>query len=282
MFGRRSDGTPVKGLGIIEKASPHFMIARNDANNSIMNPVRCENMDAWIAEKRKEGKNYSYMDIVLASIVRLLSLRPYLNRFVVRGKIFQRKGTFISMTVKKSLKDDSNETVIKVGFDGTETIDEVKERFRAEIEKAWSEETATESAGKKFTNLPQFLFRWAMGIVRWADNRGMLPKSLIKASPFHTSVFLTNLKSIKTDAIIHHLYNFGTTTLFVAMGKEKEAPVVENGELAVGKVMNLGINMDERGCDGFYFARSLRVWNDLLQNPSILERPFTEEDVILK
>ena len=282
MFGRRSDGTPVKGLGIIEKASPHFMIARNDANNSIMHPVRCENMDAWIAQKRKEGKNYSYMDIVLASIVRLLSLRPYLNRFVVRGKIFQRKGTFISMTVKKSLKDDSNDTVIKVGFDGTETIDEVKERFRAEIEKAWSEETATESAGKKFTNLPQFLFRWAMGIVRWADNRGMLPKSLIKASPFHTSVFLTNLKSIKTDAIIHHLYNFGTTTLFVAMGKEKEVPVVENGELAVGKVMNLGINMDERGCDGFYFARSLRVWSDLLQNPSILERPFTEEDVILK
>lgn len=282
MFGRRSDGTPVKGLGIIEKASPHFMIARNDANNSIMHPVRCENMDAWIAQKRKEGKNYNYMDIVLASIVRLLSLRPYLNRFVVRGKIFQRKGTFISMTVKKSLKDDSNDTVIKVGFDGTETIDEVKERFRAEIEKAWSEETATESAGKKFTNLPQFLFRWAMGIVRWADNRGMLPKSLIKASPFHTSVFLTNLKSIKTDAIIHHLYNFGTTTLFVAMGKEKEVPVVENGELAVGKVMNLGINMDERGCDGFYFARSLRVWSDLLQNPSILERPFTEEDVILK
>ena len=121
-----------------------------------------------------------------------------------------------------------------------------------------------------------------MGLVRWADNRGMLPKSLINASPFHTSVFVTNLKSIKTDAIIHHLYNFGTTTLFVAMGKEKEVPVVENGKLAVGKVMNLGINMDERGCDGFYFARSLKVWNDMFQNPSVLEKPFTEADIINK
>lgn len=282
MFGRRSDGVPVKGLGIIEKAAPHFMSARNDANNSIMHPVRCENMDAWIAEKRKEGKNYSYMDVVLASIVRLLSVRPYLNRFVVRGKIFQRKGTYICMTVKKSLKDDANDTIVKVGFDGTETIDEVKEKFRVEIAKALAEETASESAGKKFTNLPQFLFRWAMGLVRWADNRGMLPKSLINASPFHTSVFVTNLKSIKTDAIIHHLYNFGTTTLFVAMGKEKEVPVVENGKLSVGKVMNLGINMDERGCDGFYFARSLKVWNDMFQNPSILEKPFTEADIINK
>lgn len=282
MFGRRSDGVPVEGLGIIEKASPHFMVARNDACNSITHPVRCENMDAWIAEKRKEGKNYSYMDVVLASIVRLLAIRPWLNRFVVRGKIFQRKGIFISMTVKKSLKDSAAETVIKVGFDGTETIDQVKEKFRAEIEKAWGEETATESAGKKFTRLPQFLFRWAMGLVRYLDNRGMLPKSLIKASPFHTSVFLTNLKSIKTDAIIHHLYNFGTTSLFVAMGKEKEAPVVENGKLAVGKIMNLGINMDERGCDGFYFARCLKVWNDIFQDPTILERPFTEEDIINK
>jgi len=282
MFGRRSDGVPVEGLGIIEKASPHFMVARNDACNSITHPVRCENMDAWIAEKRKEGKNYSYMDVVLASIVRLLAIRPWLNRFVVRGKIFQRKGIFISMTVKKSLKDSAAETVIKVGFDGTETIDQVKEKFRAEIEKAWGEETATENAGKKFTRLPQFLFRWAMGLVRYWDNRGMLPKSLIKASPFHTSVFLTNLKSIKTDAIIHHLYNFGTTSLFVAMGKEKEAPVVENGKLAVGKIMNLGINMDERGCDGFYFARSLKVWNDIFQDPTILERPFTEEDIINK
>lgn len=281
MFGRRSDGVPVKGLGVIEKASPHFMVARNDACNSIIHPVRCEKMDEWIAAKRLEGKSYTYQDLVLASIVRLLAIRPYLNRFVVRGKIFQRKGIFICMTVKKSLKDTANDAIVKVEFTGKETIDEVKEKFATELKKAFAE-NETENAGKKFTGLPQFLFRWAMGLVRWMDNRGMLPKSLIKASPFHTSVFVTNLKSIKTDAIVHHLYNFGTTSLFVAIGKEKEMPVVENGELAVGKVMNLGINMDERGCDGFYFARCLRLWNDILTNPSVLERPFEESDVVLK
>ncbi len=282
MFGRRSDGTPVKNLGIIEKAGPHFMSARNDAMNMMTHPLRCEGLDAWIAKKREEGKNYSYMDVVIASIVRLLAVRPMLNRFVMRGKIFDRKGIFISMTVKKSLKDDSNDTVIKVGFDGTETIDEVKEKFNAEIQKAFAEETASEKEGKSFTRLPNFLFRWAMGIVRWADKRGMLPKKLIAASPFHTSVYVTNLKSIKNDAIYHHLYNFGTTTLFVAMGKEKLAPVVDDGKLAVGKVMNLGIVMDERPCDGFYFCRSLKVWNEMLTDPTILERPFEPSDVVLK
>ncbi len=282
MFGRRSDGTPVKGLGIVEKAGPHFMSARNDAMNFATHPLRCEGMDKFIAEQRALGKNYSYMDIVVASIVRLLAVRPYLNRFVVRGKIFQRKGIFISMTVKKSLKDDANDTVIKVGFDGSETIDQVKEKFNAEIQKAFKEETKTEKEGKSFTRLPNFLFRWAMGLIRFMDNRGMLPKKLIAASPFHTSAYLTNLKSIKNDSIYHHLYNFGTTTLFVSMGKEKDAPVVEDGKLAIGKVMNLGITMDERPCDGFYFVRSLKVWNELLTNPALLQKPFTQEDIINK
>lgn len=282
MFGRRSDGKPVKGLGVIEKAGPHFMTSRNDAMNYATHQLRCEPMDKWIAEQREQGNNYSYMDIVVASIVRLLAIRPVLNRFVVRGKIFQRKGIFISMTIKKSLKDDSPDTIIKVGFDGTETIDQVKEKFNAEIKKAFEQETKTEKKGKSFTRLPNFLFRWAMGFVRWLDNRGMLPKSLIAASPFHTSVYLTNLKSIKQDAINHHLYNFGTATLFVAMGKEKEAPVVENGELKVGKVMNLGLTMDERPCDGFYFVRSLKLWNDLLTNPEKLKKPFEQSDIVNK
>ncbi len=282
MFGRRSDGTPVKGLGIIEKAGPHFMSARNDATNFATHPLRCENMDKWIAEQREQGKTYSYMDIMVASIVRLLAIRPMLNRFCVRGKLFERKGIFVSMTVKKSLKDTSNDTIVKVGFDGTETIDQVKEKFNAEIKKAFDEETKAESEGKKFTALPNWLLRWAMGLLKWADNRGMLPKKLIAASPFHTSAYLTNLKSIKNDAIYHHLYNFGTTTLFVAMGKEKDTPVVEDGKVKVGKVMNLGITMDERPCDGFYFVRSLKVWNDLLTNPEVLTKPCTPEDVILK
>ena len=57
----------------------------------------------------------------------------------------------------------------------------------------------------------------------------------------------------------------------VAMGKEKMAPVVEkNKELKLGKVMNLGITMDERVADGFYFAKSLRLWKDMFANPDCL------------
>ena len=83
------------------------------------------------------------------------------------------------------------------------------------------------------------------------------------------------------NPVYHHLYNFGTTGLFVAIGKEKHVPVVDFEELKVGKVMNLGINMDERFCDGLYFALSLRLLRKFMKNPHLLEKPFEakEEDV---
>lgn len=281
MFGRRSDGKPVKNMDIIEKLTSHFMPDRNDAMNMIMTEIHCENIDKFIAKKREEGIKYTYMDIVNASIVRLLAVRPMLNRFVMRGKVYQRKGIFISLSVKKKLKDDGESTEVKVEFTGNETLKEVTEKFDEEIKTCTQEANSTEKVAKIFNKTPNFLLRWVMGLLRFMDKRGMLPKGLIKASPFHTSVFLTNLKSIKCDAIFHHVYNFGTTGMFISMGKEKLKPLIDkNGKLYVGKVMKLGITMDERFCDGFYFARSLRLFIKHIENPELLEMPFKEEDII--
>lgn len=284
MFGRRSDGVPVKGLDIIEKAGPHFMLERNDAMNMIFHDLRCEKLDEWLCKKREQGENYNYMHIVIASLVRLLAIRPDLNRFVVRGKVYQRKGIFISITVKKSLHDSAGTSAVKMEFSGKETLQEVVDIVNNTIKIATQEgeNTSTLKKAKSFSHMPNFLIRWFLGFARFLDKRGALPKSLIKADPFHTSIYVTNLKSLKTDAILHHLFNFGTTGMFVSMGKEKLCPVVEHGKLAVGKIMKLGITMDERICDGFYFARSLRVWNDIMTNPSVLEKPFTLQDIINK
>lgn len=283
MFGRRSDGKAVKNMDIIERLTSHFMPDRNDAMNMIMNEIHCENIDKFIAQKREEGFRYTYMDIINASIVRILAMRPMLNRFVMRGKVYQRKGIFISLSVKKTLKDEGESTEVKVEFTGKETLEEVTKKFEEEIKKCTNEANSTEKVATLFNKTPNFLLRWVMGLLRFMDKRGMLPKSLIKASPFHTSVFLTNLKSIKCDAIFHHVYNFGTTGMFISMGKEKMQPLVDkDGKLYVGKIMKLGITMDERFCDGFYFARSLRLFTKYIENPELLEKPFTEEDIVNK
>ena len=187
------------------------------------------------------------------------------------------------MSVKKSLKDTGDSTDLKVEFTGKETLEEVTKMFNDEINNSIKQANGTENVAKIFNKTPNFLLRWVMSILRFLDKRGMLPKSLIKVSPFHTSVFLTNLKSIKCDAIFHHIYNFGTTGMFVSMGKEKICPVVDqNDKLTTGKIMKLGITVDERYCDGFYFARSLRLFTEYIENPELLETPFDESQIVEK
>lgn len=276
---KRSDGKRIKYEDILVKMTPHFMKTRNDAVNQIMHPVRVEDMDAWIREKsEKEGIVFNYMHVVMATIVRLLATRQRLNRFVVRGAVYQRNCISISLTVKRSLRDEGAESTIKVPFTGEETIYEVKEKIDNAIKESIDEDNKTQKTIKKLAVLPNWLLRFAIGTIKWLDNRNMLPKALINASPFHTSVYVTYLKSIRCDAVLHHIYNFGTTGIFVAIGKEKFAPVADFEELKVGKIMNLGITMDERFCDGFYFAKSLRIWNDMFHNLSELEKPYKITD----
>lgn len=276
---KRSDGKRIKYEDILVKMTPHFMKTRNDAVNQIMHSVRVEDMDAWIREKsEKEGIVFNYMHVVMATIVRLLATRQRLNRFVVRGAVYQRNCISISLTVKRSLRDEGAESTIKVPFTGEETIYEVKEKIDNAIKESIDEDNKTQKAIKKLAILPNWLLRFAIGTIKWLDNRNMLPKALINASPFHTSVYVTYLKSIRCDAVFHHIYNFGTTGIFVAIGKEKFAPVADFEELKVGKIMNLGITMDERFCDGFYFAKSLRIWNDMFHNLSELEKPYKITD----
>ncbi len=275
MFGHRSDGVRVKDLDPIDQMVPQFMRTRNDAMNFNTEPIRVENMDAWIKEKReKEGINFSYMHIVIAGAIRTYAQRQKLNRFVVNGTIYQRNGLYMSISTKTSLHDESPELTTKIRFTGRENIYEIKEKVDSALEaslKADRENASTKTA-TKISRIPNFLMGLGVGFLKLMDRWGLLPMSLIDVSPFHTSFYITNLKSIKGDYIFHHLYNFGTTGMFVSMGKEKYAPCVNiNQELEVGKIMNLGITTEERYADGFYFLKSFRMWKDYLQHPEKLE-----------
>ena len=285
MFGHRSDGKKVKHMNIIDKAEPFFMPQRIDAVNYTTIKVPCEKLDEFIARERRDGTSYSYMHIVIATLVRILYIRKKLNRFIMRGSIYQRNYISVSMDIKKKLEEEGESLTLKFMFTGRESIKEVKEIVDGEIAKNMSDDTvhATTKTAGKLVKLPDFMFRWAMAFIRWLDKHGMLTKGLINASPFHTSCFLTNLKSIKLGHIYHHLYNFGTTTIFVSMGKERMEPYIENNkEIKIGKFMNLGMSLDERVADGLYMGKSLKLCNDILANPETLLTSLPEDGTIPK
>ena len=284
MFKKRPDGRAIKNLEPLQKIMPYIMKTRTDSMNMYQDTFACEAMDAYIKEKEAEGIKMGYMHILIAAMVRLLATRPQLNRFVMNGRIYARKKIWISFVVHPTLEDASTETTVKLCFDGTENIIEVAEKVNDIIRKETRDrkgENGTDQLARVLTRIPSGVIKLVVNTLMWMDRHNMMPKKVVELSPFHTSIFITNLKSLGISHIYHHVYEFGTTGLFMAMGKEKVIPVVSGKESIQEKHMSFGLVSDERFCDGLYFALSLRQLRKMIRNPKCLEEPLAEkvEDV---
>ena len=184
----------------------------------------------------------------------------------------------IAMAIKKSMRDEGGSTTIKVAFTGHENIYEIRDRVQAEIwkNKGETEDNSTDKLIETLMKLPNGLLRVIIGFLKWLDRINALPQSLCDALPFHSSVFVTYLKSIGIRSIYHHIYDFGTVGMFVALGKEQWQPVVDRKtkEIKAAKVLELKIVADERLCDGLYHAQAMRLFRKILENPEQLEETF--------
>ena len=273
MFGLRSDGRKIKSLDPLFRVIPHVMKERSDAHVYFSQEIPIKTLDEYIAKKEQEGIKMSYMNIIYAALVRMLAEKPALNRFVMDGRTYARHGIHISLAIKKGMTEESEETTIKIPFTGSENIFEVKEILDGTIMK--NKDTANENNTDKLVKLlsyvPDWLYKLIVNILMYLDKHGMMPKAIIELSPFHTSAFLTNVGSLGIDAIYHHLYNFGTTGVFLAMGKKKKGYIYEDDEVVQEKTISLAWVADERICDGFYYANALKSFYRYLKKPELLE-----------
>lgn len=281
MFGKRPDGRRIKNLAPIQMIMPYVMTTRSDSMNMYEDTFPCEAMDSYIKEKEAQGIKVSYMHILIAATVRLIALRPQLNRFCMNGRIYARPKIWCSFVVHPTLRNDSEGTTIKMCFEGTETISEIIDMINGRVAAETINRTEENDTDKLLRTLmhriPSFLIKFVIDTLMWMDKHNIMPKAIVELSPFHTSFFVTNLKSLGINHIFHHTYNFGTTGLFFAMGKEKKIPVVKNGQIVEEKHMGFGLVSDERFCDGLYFANSLRLMRKLMRNPYLLEEKLDKK-----
>lgn len=284
MFSKRADGRVIKQLEPMQRIIPYIMKSRNDSMNMYQDTFSCEPMDEYIKAKAEQGIKLGYMHIFIAAVVRLIALRPQLNRFIMNGRLYTRSKIWISFVVHPTLKDGSVETTIKLCFEGTETILEIADKINEAIARETTQrigENDTDKLMRILMSIPTPLISLSINLLMWMDKHNMLPKAILELSPFHTSAFFTNLKSLGINHVFHHVYNFGTTGMFFAFGKEKMIPVIKKNEIVQEKHMGFGMVSDERFCDGLYFALSLRRLRKYMRDPALLETPLDKkvEDV---
>lgn len=267
----RADGKRVRKADPMYTVVPYIMDKRNDAMNMTTVDIPVEPIQDYINAKRKEGIRLSHMSVVTAAYLRTVYEFPLLNNFIVNKKIYTHKEFKVAMVVLKSLATEE-ETMSKVKFELDDNIFEVNEKMNEYVESNRQASTVnnTDKMISFLVSLPG-VCNIAVGLFKLLDRYGLLPKFITDLSPFHASLTITNLASIRTNHIYHHIYNFGTTSVFIAMGKNREVPKKKNGEIVFEKCIPLGVVMDERICSGLYFAKAFRRFRNFLEDPSLLE-----------
>jgi len=266
----------VRGIAPYNRLIPYIMETRNTSQNFIYDTIDMERVDAYIKRKQEDGlTGLSLMHIIVAAYCRACSQRPALNRFIRGQKIYSRKKVEVSLVVKKEMSIESPDTVIKVILDPASTIEDVYNAFNEKIEGYRKNPNSSfDKLAKVLNYIPGLLLRWTVRLLRLLDYFGLLPRALTKLSPFHGSLFITSMGSLGIPPIVHHLYDFGTVPVFIAFGsKEREFRVRADGSVYKHSYVDLTYNLDERICDGYYYASAMKVMRGAYKHPEILDKP---------
>jgi chloramphenicol O-acetyltransferase len=275
----RSDGTLIKDIPAFDRLIPYMMNRRYDATNFAKVEFDMTNLHQLLRDLRAKGHKVGVMDAVIAAYARLLQKIPELNRFIANKKIYQRNHVCVSFAIlRRAEGDEVQESAVKVYMQPDEDILSISQKIRDTIKE--NEQPQSKNNMDRFVDrlmsvplLPGFL----VGTIKWLDKRGILPRKIIALSPFHTSMFISNLASIQMNYVYHHLYDFGTTSLFITLGMPRR---VSDEKGNTKRMMTLGISLDERICTGAIWAKALFEFKRTLENPEqLLGSPASIENL---
>ena len=269
-----------------EPAMNQFMawLYPNRADNEayINEEIDLEPIEEYLARKnagRTEDK-YTFFHIICAAVVKAFVLRPKMNRFISGNRMYQRKYLSVAFVVKKKFSDRSEEGLAFRKFNEDSTIDTLHDSLIEEIHTQRKEGAVDNSTYfmEKLLKLPRWVLRLVMKALFSLDRKGKVPYDLIKDDPNYSSIFLTNLGSIDLSCGYHHLCNWGTCSCFVVIGKKHLAPECHpDGTVTTKPVLNIGVTLDERIADGYYYAKTMKLVKHLLAHPELLELPAGAE-----
>ncbi len=280
-FGDRKDGTLVRNIDGMHFIVPIIYPNRCDNEAFISERIDMTAMDAFLEKKNAEDPEFKYtlFHCIVTAMVKCLTLRPLMNRFIANKNIYQRNEVSASFVIKKQFNDESHEGLAFIHATDDSNLDSIHEDIRKQVTDCRGGKIdASSDSMDMFNKMPRFFGKFLVWIMTKLDVHGHVPASLIATDPYYSSVVLTNLGSIKLHSGYHHLTNWGTNSVFVAVGEKKRRPFFnDDGSVEMKMSIDLGITVDERIADGYYYSKTIRLLKKLLENPELLELPANEK-----
>lgn len=280
-FGDRSDAYRVRDIDGLHFYMAYLMSKRTDAEVYINEKIDVTELLEYIKKKNESGeRKVTFFHCMIAAVARTVKMRPLLNRYISGKRYYMRHEISMGFAVKKQFEDHAEETLMIYKPKDEENLCAITDRLAPKVKEAKRVEKgqSVDDILNIVKKLPKPIMTLFMAFMNFADAHGWMPKSFSSVDPNYCSVMLSNLGSIKCDAVYHHLNNFGTNSIMITIGEiHKELIPDENGVSSVRDVVNLGVTLDERIADGFYFARSLKLIKHMFKNPELLDKTLGEE-----
>jgi hypothetical protein len=285
MLWTRPDGSPVVaergGASALRHFMPYLLRTRTESFVLFEQDLDLTRTLRYLTELRAareqdagDGEPEVHLfHVVLCAIARALWARPQLNRFVVGGKLYQRKHVELSFAIKKQRSDSGALTTTKLRFGPEETPRSVAAKVHAAVRFGRGDRPSrADQETALVVRLPGPILRLLMWLQRGLDAWNLLPASLIDPDPLYCSMFLANLGSIGLDSVYHHLFEYGTCSLFGAIGRVQHRTISRpDGGTLLCDSINIKYTFDERITDGWYCARSLDLFRQWVEDPWQLE-----------
>jgi len=277
----RRDGRYLYDMDAFHVIMAHLLPRRTACESFLHIKVDLSAVVEYLKQKNKSDaqNKYTIFHVIAAAMVKLIVLRPHLNRFIAGRRFYQRDDVSLAFVVKRHFSDDGGEGVLSLNFNKDDNIDMLAGRIAqgSKAERS-GDSSSTMDIVETLGHLPRFMLAFIVGVLRILDFFGRVPYSITNGDPNYATLFITNLGSIKLDAAYHHLNDWGTNSLFVSIGEKHQARFpTGDGASEFRPAINLGLTLDERIVDGFYCSRSIRLLKYLLEHPQLLDAPFGEE-----
>ena len=281
-IGDRKDAKLIRDLDPLHFIMGNIYPNRCDNEAFVSEIIDLTNAMAFLDKKNEANPEYKYnvFQLIVTTMLKTITLRPKMNRFIANKNYYQRNDVTASFIVKKQFSDEGGEGLAVIKAEAGDTLDSLHDKIYKIVSRTRKENTgsSTDDALNIFNKMPRFLSKFLISVLRLLEKRGWVPQSLIADDPYYASVILSNLGSIKLHSGYHHLTNWGTTSIFVVVGEiKKRAFYDEEGNVSQRLSVDLGLTVDERIGDGYYFSKTTKLIKKLLENPELLEETMTTD-----
>ena len=224
----------------------------------------------------KTGKKLTVSHLLAKAAAMVLKECPDANALLRWNRVYLRKriGIFFQVVLTDEGADKADLSGATLYDVEQKSLHQIYDEFTAKVAEVRArKDPALEKTRRTFLGIPYFALHFVLRLISFFTYTLNLDLSRlgIPKDPFG-SLMITNIGSFGLDTAYVPLVPYARVPILIAAGAVKEVPVVEGGQIVVGKVMRVNATFDHRFIDGFHasvMARVLRQW---------IEHPFEHFD----